>query len=134
MYKTMQQLDITGIGNVKSSRKTARVDLSIMSQHNESRIDVQAFILPQISSSVPKMSIDSTIFGNPDVSPLADPKFKESKEIDILLGIDVYEDIMLEEKVKDKSGLHFRKSLFGWSELADFAKRLDDEDWDWWDL
>ena len=27
-----------------------------------------------------------------------------------------------------------RKSLFGWMQLDEFAARLEDEEWDWWEL
>ena len=45
---------------------------------------------------------------------LADPHFNERKPIDLILGADVFEEILLDGSFKEEGGLHFRNSIFGW--------------------
>ena len=40
---------------------------------------------------------------------LANPYFNERKPIDIILGADVFEEILLDGSFREESGLHFRK-------------------------
>ena len=44
---------------------------------------------------------------------LADPSFNIPSKVDVLLGADVVEEILLENKIKD-NGLYLRNSIFGW--------------------
>ena len=44
---------------------------------------------------------------------MADPQFNVPGKIDILLGADVIEDVMLDNRIKD-NGLHIKEFLFGW--------------------
>ena len=44
---------------------------------------------------------------------LADPTFNVPGKIDILLGADVLEEVMLDNRIKD-NGVVIRESLFGW--------------------
>ena len=48
---------------------------------------------------------------------LADPIFNVPYKVDLLLGADVIEDILLDNKTKD-SGLCIRDSVFGWVVLG----------------
>ena len=45
---------------------------------------------------------------------LSDPDFDKPKEIDIILGYDVYNDIVGCEKIKFTDKLYARDTLFGW--------------------
>ena len=44
---------------------------------------------------------------------MADPQFNVPSTIDVLLGADVIEEIMLDNRIKDY-GVYLRESIFGW--------------------
>jgi len=45
---------------------------------------------------------------------LADPKFYQPGPIDILIGNDVYERLMMAGKIEETEELFYRESVFGW--------------------
>ncbi|XP_045495987.1 uncharacterized protein LOC123694566 [Colias croceus] len=86
---------ITGVGDGKLRSKHI-VSFELESLHNhEFSVSVNAFVLPSLSSFLPSSKV--SIFDWPELSslPLADPKYGSPGKIDIILGVDIFSQIML---------------------------------------
>ena len=44
---------------------------------------------------------------------LADPSFNTPKQVDIILGSDDFEDVVLDGKLQESNGLHLRNTVLG---------------------
>ena len=78
-----------------------------------SRLKVCAHILPQVTGVLPPQKIVFNKSLSPIRGDLADSKFNQPGEIDILIGCEIYEELMLGEKKKyDK--LTATDSRLGW--------------------
>ena len=66
--------------------------------------------------SIPSNSFlqsENQSFQSRSINP-ADPEFMESRQIDLNLGPDVNEHIVLDEKLSKDNGLHLRNTILGW--------------------
>ncbi len=76
-------------------------------------VKVNLHAIPRITGSMPSSPIDKSHLRHVDNLPLADPHFNLPGKIDILLGSDVIEEVMYDNRIKD-NGLSIRDSMFGW--------------------
>ena len=70
-------------------------------------------VIPKITNEIPTKPIDISLLRDVNHLQLADPTFKVPGKIDILLGADVLEEVMLDNRIKG-NGVVIRESLFGW--------------------
>ncbi len=97
------QLQLGGIGNSTKRHNSAIVNFQAECQHTKGKVNVRAFILPEIACPTPSATFQS-LNSLPDIArPLADVNFSKSRAIGILLGSDVYEAIVMSGKVKHDS-------------------------------
>ncbi|XP_052740238.1 uncharacterized protein LOC128198496 [Bicyclus anynana] len=87
-------LRIVGIGNTKNNRVTERCFVKLRSLQSEYQTDLTCFILPQLTTNIPKLHIDRKYFSLPSNTKLADPDFNSPAPIDALIGADLYWEIM----------------------------------------
>ena len=106
-------LTVNGIGNVQRTYNSGKVRLRLSSNAGK-MLEVQAFILPNLTQHLPNKSFKTTNWLHMKTVELADPYFNERKPIDMILGADVFEEILLDGSFKEEGGLHFRNSIFGW--------------------
>ena len=76
-------------------------------------IDVNFHVIPKITDSLPNAIVDISQMRHVDHLKLADPNFSVPGKIDMLLGADIIEDLMLDNRIRD-NGLILRESLLGW--------------------
>ena len=62
---------------------------------------------------IPSREIDISQMRHINHLNLADPSFNIPRKVDVLLGADVVEEILIENKIKD-NGLYLRDSILGW--------------------
>lgn len=106
---------VSGLGDSRMRIKYT-VSLRVESRHNPANsIHVNAYVLHSLTSLLPttKLSVPEwTDIGN---LPLADPTYTTPGKIDILLGADVYGDILLDGMMKQSEGsLMAQNTIFGW--------------------
>ena len=75
-------------------------------------IDVNFHVIPKITGSLPNAIVDISQKRHVDQLKLADPNFSVRGKIDMLLGADIIEDLMLDNRIRD-NGLILRESLLG---------------------
>lgn len=86
---------VQGLNN-QSSRITQRCDITISSITNSRyNADVNCFIVPQITQIIPSTRINCKPFTIPTDIHLADPTFHVPSEVQILLGADLFWEVLL---------------------------------------
>lgn len=78
---------------VTHSHKMAEVDFYSMF-NKEKKFSVSCIVLEQITSNIPRVKLDVSSLRMPYNIQLADPKFFLSQPIDMLLGMDIYSELM----------------------------------------
>ena len=85
---------ISGIGDLNSKVSGITKFLLRSLVQSNSCYQVQAFILDQITSYIPKCTNTNLDWKHLKGLPLADPKFASNDPVDLLLGVDVYQLIV----------------------------------------
>ncbi|XP_013148452.1 PREDICTED: uncharacterized protein LOC106111033, partial [Papilio polytes] len=84
---------VTGINN-QISFSAESCNLSIESRTADYRINLNCYVLPHITNSLPPSNVDINSIQLPPNIQLADPSFHMSSPIDILVGADVFWDVI----------------------------------------
>nr|XP_034837780.1 uncharacterized protein LOC117994009 [Maniola hyperantus] len=106
---------VSGIGNgqVKIKHMTSLV---IESFHNpQNIIQVNAYVMSSLASLLPTSTIHTPDWLELENLTLADPGFATPGKIDILLGADVYGEVLLNDMIKHPQGnLIAQNTILGW--------------------
>jgi hypothetical protein len=114
VYTKVNPISVCGV-NDTTTNSAKYCNLKVRSKVNNFCIDVSCFVIPQITSCLPNVSVDISNIKFPPNICLADPTFFEPSEIDLLLGADVFWEIIKTDKIK--LGLNqpiLQDSTFGW--------------------
>ncbi|CAG9125559.1 unnamed protein product [Plutella xylostella] len=94
---------IMGINNVTSHvGKRCRVHLKSLDKSYST--DLHCFVLPSITSNVPGRELDLSTLQLPSHICLADPTFYKPAEVDILIGADLFWDLLGSQRIKLGTG------------------------------
>ncbi|XP_050685659.1 uncharacterized protein LOC126980084 [Leptidea sinapis] len=106
---------VSGLGDGQMHIKHL-VMLYLESRHNpEFYIQVNAYVLGSLTSMLPCEKLDSPDWLEIEDLELADPNYATPGKIDILLGAEVYANILLEGMIKHPKGnLIAQNTAFGW--------------------
>ena len=103
--KTPTNIPITGVGFSKAAIARSTVTLTLSSIYEkEFTFNVNALTLPKITNVLPSQQITFTKWEHLSNLQLADPTYNEPSEIDILLGADIYSQLLLEGILKGAVG------------------------------
>ncbi|XP_036347149.1 uncharacterized protein LOC118756495 [Rhagoletis pomonella] len=105
---------VAGIGGANALIAKRSLTLCLRSQYEKDfKMDCTAFILPKLTSYKPS---PYHLRGMPNLSGifLADPTFALPVNIDLVLGGDVYGDILLSGMKKYERGIFLQETHFGW--------------------
>lgn len=107
--------NVAGIGNSKATTN-AMVQLELKSIYNQFKISVVALVMPRITDHLPTSAVNTHHqWAHIDGLELADPSFFQTNKIDILLGADIYANIMLDGVKKgDYNAPMAQNTKFGW--------------------
>ncbi|XP_015120547.1 uncharacterized protein LOC107043528 [Diachasma alloeum] len=92
--KTRSSVYITGVGGSSSGTTTGEVHLTLQSIHSEERIEVTAHSLERLTSTLPSFSAEGLKWDHIEGLELADPHFRVSAPIDLLVGADVFGQVI----------------------------------------
>ncbi|XP_059225759.1 uncharacterized protein LOC131997906 [Stomoxys calcitrans] len=112
--KRIEKTTIDGIGATSKTSIKHMVELKLVSNYNKNyNLTVSAFILPKITNYKP---IDVRKCDLPDLNSyqLSDPTFYMPSKIDVLLGSDVYGEILKQNCIKFPNSVLLQESVFGW--------------------
>jgi hypothetical protein len=82
---------------------------------SEPELTVKAWVLPTLTSDMPRQSLPQNVKDQYSNFTLADPSFHVSSPIDMLLGADLFSSILdgRKAKINDSLSVAFN-SIFGW--------------------
>ena len=74
---------------------------------------VRAFVMSKLMNILPSCKVSTSSFKHLPNLKLADPTFNTPSGIDMLIGVELYETIMLDARIKENNNVTYRDSLFG---------------------
>ncbi|XP_055909667.1 uncharacterized protein LOC129944332 [Eupeodes corollae] len=106
---------VQGIGSSIALRLTGMVNVSIRSTIDPSfNLECEMFVVKKITSCLPSRSLSQAQAKEMRELKLADPKFSEPARIEMLLGAQVWAEIIRECIKRFSSGLTAQDSSLGW--------------------
>ncbi|KAJ0173857.1 hypothetical protein K1T71_011006 [Dendrolimus kikuchii] len=104
---------ILGVGqSVSHTNKLCNINMR--SKYNQFNMRLQCFVLSNITSNLPSNYYDYKLFDIPENHPLADPTFYIPSEIDLLIGADVFWDLLDNNRIPLPNGPYLQGSRLGW--------------------
>lgn len=104
---------IRGVGN-SVSQCSQKCEIEIKSLVDTFSTRIQCLVMPQLTSTLPTVTISRDLFKIPGNVNLADPTFYEGQSIDLLLGADVFWDLLDEGKLRLVNGPYLQNTKLGW--------------------
>ncbi|XP_014215940.1 uncharacterized protein LOC106644786 [Copidosoma floridanum] len=109
-------IKVVGVGGSASSTAHRKAELKVAPRGESNlTISVSALVLPKLSQPLPhKHAVTSELPHNRGLK-LADPQFFESRQIDCILGADVYPSVIQDGTKRGPAGAPLaQNSAFGW--------------------
>lgn len=107
-------IKICGINN-NISTASQQCNLKIKSRVNSFSINVPCHVIPQITTNLPSVELNTSTLDLPLHIELADPSFFSPSKIDILLGADVFWEIVCNQQIRlGRNKPTLQESELGW--------------------
>lgn len=114
LAKKNASFTISGIDQ-KQTTVNKSINIKIQSKFNRFQTPVTCLILPKITEKLPCFSFDKTSLDIPTNIALADQHFDKPAQIDILLGADVFWNLLKVGQIKlGRNKPTLQKTHFGW--------------------
>lgn len=108
------QISLAGITN-SVSFVNKRTKLRLHSRTEPFNVEANCLVVKTITNPIPQFSFDATHFKIPHGIQLADPNFNISSEIELLIGSDLYWDILKPDFIRGQRGQpHLQNTCFGY--------------------
>lgn len=123
-------LKVIGIGNHATNVVNESCNVQLNSINSKFNVMLQCLVLNQLTSHLPKTRIDIGSLKLPKNIQLADPMFYEPGPIDVLIGADLFWDILGNEQLSLGSyNTKLRNSQLGWIvsgpiQSTNFSKKI----------
>ena len=107
---------ITAVGGQQTAFSTKSTSLQINSIIRPVQsLQISALVIKRLRITTPRISISPHSLPHIEELPLADPTYNQSGKIDLVLGADVYQDILLSNIVRGNSGSPIaQQTRLGW--------------------
>ncbi|KAH9643024.1 hypothetical protein HF086_013585 [Spodoptera exigua] len=106
---------VSGVGASATTNCKGVLHLKCQAIYNNFNININAFIMKKITNKLPSKTINKDSFEHLQHLQLADPDFNISQNIDLLLGAEVYSEILLEGLLKtNTSSVIAQQTHLGW--------------------
>lgn len=110
----LYQNTISGVGSAPGHCK-GRLELVCKSLHSDYTFNTQAMILNKLTNNLPNYTFEKGYWPHLQNLKLADPEYNVSGPIDLLLGADVYSEILMEGVLKgDYHSPIAQQTQLGW--------------------
>ncbi|KAL1448243.1 hypothetical protein WDU94_005453 [Cyamophila willieti] len=87
-------VQITGIGGGLPQNASGTMKCTLLSKYTPTSLDIEAVILPRISSNIPSLPVSAKVVQQLTSVRLADPCFFQPSPVDLLLGAQYYTAIL----------------------------------------
>ena len=108
-----QKVRIHGLGAKDELQYRGTTDF-LITPERAAAIPVRAFVMSKLTNILPSCKVSTSSFKHLPNVKLADPTFNTPSGIDMLIGAELYETIMLDARIKKNNNVTYRDSLFGW--------------------
>ncbi|XP_024868250.1 uncharacterized protein LOC112452343 [Temnothorax curvispinosus] len=107
-------IPVCGLGEM-STQTNKRVKVILHSRINKFSANLDCLIIDRITQSIPVNRINVNELQVPEGILLADPEFYKSSKVDLLLGAEIFFDLMCIGKIKNsKTQPTWQKTILGW--------------------
>ncbi|KAL0849262.1 hypothetical protein ABMA28_013591 [Loxostege sticticalis] len=111
----LDNLRVIGIGNTCSSKPIETCTAELNSLNSSFTIQLSGLVLDEITTELPRAPIDIKNLNLPSSITLADPTFHQPSKIDVLIGADIFWDILEnEQRSLGSQGPKLHRSKLGW--------------------
>ena len=111
---SVNPIELTGISTM-STKVDEMISAEIKSRFRGSSFNVDLLVINKISNNLPQATFNINRWSIPHNIQLADPDFNESRQIDILIGAELFPQILLSDKIPLNQHLPtLQDSMFGW--------------------
>lgn len=116
LKKTLTKHRVTGVGGNKTVMSNSSVVVNLRSRVNpDYNVQVNAYVLKSITSLLPVVTATRVEWVKLSETDLADPEYHRPNKIDILLGAEIFSQIIQDGIKKSTSGsLVAQQTEFGW--------------------
>ncbi|XP_055681872.1 uncharacterized protein LOC129789246 [Lutzomyia longipalpis] len=113
--RTEDRIVVKGAGETNVGWTKGLLRMTLASRHNEQSIQVEAHILPKLTSILPPHSIDTSNWPHLEGLLLADDEYDSPGHIDIILGVDAVMSVQKPDMIKSINGAPAAmNTIFGW--------------------
>lgn len=127
LNKIKNNVSVTGIAGEITEESKGSVDLEIIARYpTATTIKTRAIVLNKLISVLPGIDCDDSILKNSELKGLilADPILYQNTRVDLILGADVFCEILLNGIIKSSNGgLLAQETIFGWILSGSIKKR-----------
>jgi len=116
LNRNRSSISLIGVGGKRANQTKGSTSFTIRSYFNSnSEITISAHILPKLTSSIPSFNVRNNDWPHLKGLTFADPNFSSPGPIDIILGADVYSQIIEDGIIKgDSHSPIAQRTKFGW--------------------
>ena len=115
LSRNKSYITINGLASQKVGVSKGEARLRITSRlQPEKTINVRAVILNKLTSKLPASEIDDSKWPIVQTLNLADPHYNVPGTIDVILGNDIFYEVLLPQKIKITNHLYAQSTIFGW--------------------
>ncbi|XP_070068060.1 uncharacterized protein [Drosophila takahashii] len=110
------QAQVSGLNQTVSAQSTRLCHFAIRSPTKPGlQLDTAAYVLPELAGRLPSHSIPQDILRDLPNLQWADPTFRQSSQIDVLIGADILPSVLLSGTKTNICGSLFgQETIFGW--------------------
>jgi len=108
------QIPICGLGEM-STQARKKVDITLRSRINKFQANLSCLVINEITQALPANRIEANNVRVPKGIQLADPEFYKSTRVDLLVGAEIFFDLMCVGRIKGSDTQPaWQKTLLGW--------------------
>ncbi|XP_055622858.1 uncharacterized protein LOC129766361 [Toxorhynchites rutilus septentrionalis] len=112
--KKSANISITGINALRTLARD-KVTVHFRSRNSEYRNQIECLITPKVTGTIPTSKIDITRWKIPNGFALADPEFHLPAKVDLLIGAELFFELMKPEQLNLAENLpQLRETCLGW--------------------
>nr|CAI5846008.1 unnamed protein product [Callosobruchus analis] len=112
--KKSTNLQVNGIGNTQAN-VIFKCSIDVHSKYNTSSYNVPCFVVDKITSILPKYKLNISHLNIPNHIKLADPRFNEPQNVDMLIGADLFWDVICRGQIAlGRNAPILQNTKFGW--------------------
>lgn len=115
LQKCSANVPVVGVGSVRSQIRH-EVAVTIASNYSDFTATIDCLVTPKIAGTIPSLNVNVDSWGIPTGLELADETFNRSRELEMLIGVEHFFNILKQGQIKLADHLPtFYETQFGWA-------------------